>query len=285
MYLRELITQAALYLPTRYNQKMVEDVIFAVFRAAIEELMLNPADADISIQGIGRFYCNRKYVDALRLKVGKEEKDKVKLYWVIKFKPALPLKRLFNGTVDPINYRICNRYLYPEYHEGEIVGAGVGKKVVKAPEIMHSNKYWIDKIRDLQKGKLRLTENGTLVKVPPVTRPKVDKRGRPLKRMTPDGIRDEVMRQLYRDLKRELRYLREGKITEADLDLAKYGCKDEIQLIKDMKEAEAKGEPFNYYHRRRKRKLNTKRKKKSEQVREQITGCSVGEERKSEETS
>lgn len=285
MNFKEWAAQTALLLPTRYSQETVENILYAAVKAAIEELMANPAEANLTLMGVGRFYCNRNYHRAYKPAEGAYATGKLKLNWMIRFKPSRKFKEFFNGLSDPDDYAICGRYFNLDKHIGENYGYGAFKKEIKSPEIMHNNQYWLERIRGLQAGRLKLEANGSFSKVERPKRYDVDKRGRPLKKKSPEHIRDELMIQLRRDLKRELRQLRRGEITEADLDLAKYGCKEEIQLIREMNAAKARGEPVNYYHRRRKKKLHIRRKKKSEQVREQTTGCTVGEECKSEETS
>lgn len=108
--------------------ELVKHVLVMAIRVALEEFMANPADADLDIKGIGRFYLNRRicHNNFYGLGEGKEYEPK----WTIQFKPSIRLKDTLNGKWDIRKLVIGSVIpLYPEYaYKDGTKAFGSGKK-------------------------------------------------------------------------------------------------------------------------------------------------------------
>ena len=118
---------------------LVKDILVMAIRVAIEELMTNPADADLDITGIGRFYLNHRVCHNNFYELGSGKEYTVK--WTIQFKPSSVLKDTINGKRDVHDLLIGSVIpLYPEhiYKSGKKI-RGSGKKFKEKPKIREYN--------------------------------------------------------------------------------------------------------------------------------------------------
>ena len=196
------------------DEDLVRKVMLTAIRTGIEELSANPAEADIDIQGIGRFYLNYRTMHN-NFYYMKRGADEYVSRWEFRFRAALSLRHVINQRKPLTDLNVAGNYLYPEYHtdeDGFIIKNGkVTDKHIDDKEIRHPNEYWIKKIDQIQKGEVLMLPDG-----------KFEKRGRPRKKMDGEKIRERVLTEMRRDLRRELRHERQGKITQDDWRMAKW---------------------------------------------------------------
>lgn len=210
-----------------YEDQVWEVMIFAI-RTGIEELLANPEKADVYIPCIGRFYLNFSYVKNVfhdTLGVGKEGSVG---RWKLKFKASRVVLSAINGKSSLYDMEVSRRYLYPEMHEEKEkkVGNGYIKEVGQERERCRPDSWWIKRIDGMLKGEWRY-RNGKFSKVLNYEEYEKEKKrlmklGRPANHMDIDKIIDKVNMEMKRDLKRELRQLKQGKITEDELRMAKW---------------------------------------------------------------
>ena len=214
MNFKELCLQVAKESRSEFNQNDVKKVLLLAIRVILEEFSVNPIDADLNISGFGRFYMNRNKFHVGNCIQGNDRE--YKYLWTFNFRAYRKLKELINGKLNPIDYQVSRFYLYPEYHMED----GVAKTYngmtssLQPNEIRHTNEYWLEKIKAIQEDKLRLQEDGTFVEI--------EKRGRPRLRLSAIQVRHLVMIELKRDLRRELRWEKQGKITKEDWTIARW---------------------------------------------------------------
>ena len=101
---------------------LVHEVIACAIRAVIEEFLANPADADLNIEGIGRFYMNHRVCHQnFRYKGNSpsgitEQNEQYLVRWTIHFTPYKKLKDVMNGRMDAREMLLGGCFpLYPEY--------------------------------------------------------------------------------------------------------------------------------------------------------------------------
>lgn len=93
--------------------ELVKDIMTTAIRVAMEELLSNPAEADLDILGIGRFYLNHRICHN---NFPTEDKPEYATAWTLHFRPARPIKEVINGKRDYREMLIAHNIpLYPEY--------------------------------------------------------------------------------------------------------------------------------------------------------------------------
>ena len=214
MNFSEWCLQTSKELGLEADEDLVRRVLLTAIRTGLEELSANPIHADLDITGIGRFYLNYRIMhnNFYHLKEGAEEYVKK---WEIHFKPSVPLKYVLNQRKPLTDLLVGGNYIYPEFHTDEngfIIKHGqITDKNINDKTIRHSNEYWLKKIAQIQKGDVKMLPDG-----------KFEKRGRPPKKRSIEQVRSKVMEEMRRDLRRELRWERQGKITKDDWGIAKW---------------------------------------------------------------
>jgi DNA polymerase II large subunit len=119
----EWYEQTAREMDSNIPKELVKDVLVNAIRVALEELLSNPAEAELSIKCVGRFYLNRTRCYKVAA-TGKNPDQK--LVWTIHFKPSNVLKEILNGRRDHRELMIATTIpLYPDYVES---GQGRYKK-------------------------------------------------------------------------------------------------------------------------------------------------------------
>ena len=92
---------------------LVRDIMVAGIRLIVEEFLINPAEVDFEILGIGRFYLNHRICHN---NFPVDEDSEYKTYWTIQFKPSKILKDVLNGKKDPHGMLIGYKTpLYPDF--------------------------------------------------------------------------------------------------------------------------------------------------------------------------
>lgn len=91
---------------------LVKDIMLDAIRVVLEEFLTNPAEADFSIQSIGRFYMNHRICHN---NFPTENSPEYKTYWTIQFTPSDKLKEVLNGKRDPRTLVIGTAFLYPDF--------------------------------------------------------------------------------------------------------------------------------------------------------------------------
>ena len=113
MTFRDWYLQVAREHPDNIPIDLVKSVLLWAIRVAIEEMMANPASADLDILGLGRFYLNRRYTHVTPSDFACDE-EKMLIRWSIHFKPSRQLKETLNGQRDVREFIIAHNSLYPE---------------------------------------------------------------------------------------------------------------------------------------------------------------------------
>ena len=120
---------------------LVKDIMKNAIRIAIEEFLANPADADLSITGIGRFYLNHRICHN---NFPTEDKPEYATAWTIHFRPARPLKEVFNGKRDYREMLIGHNIpLYPDYMMNEDGTMKMGCNKNKPIQIISKHRYTV----------------------------------------------------------------------------------------------------------------------------------------------
>ena len=231
MNFTEWCQQTAKELGYGYSKDIVIKVMLMAIRVALEEFGANPVQANLTLYGIGKFYMNhRKYYH--NVKYTKDQPKEVYMLkegfhaiWEMRFIAGQPVKDLINGRKKITELKCNGYYLYPEYlNEQQINNKEI--KIPKEQEIRHPNDYWIRKINLMKKGVLDFVNNEwvkTGFSVEEWEKAQIDKkRGRPCNKLTSEQVRNKVMTEMRRDLRRELRQFRKGEITEDELRMAKW---------------------------------------------------------------
>ena len=203
------------------DKKLIEDILLTAFRVVLEEFGTNPAEADLDLNGIGRFYFNHRVCHNNFPII--EEREYI-TRWTIQFRPYRKIKFIVNGRIPLTDATVGGRYLYPEYHtdeEGYILtkkGNRTSRKI-KEKEIRHRNDFWLKKIEEIQNNKIKLTEEKTFEPVDEGEQPSVKeqkkttkKRGRPRKNKHSP---------------------RKKKKTKDKLDLSKHNTNEELNSEKN----------------------------------------------------
>lgn len=120
---------------------LVHEVIACAIKSAIEEFLANPADADLDIGGIGRFYMNHRVCHQnIKYKGNSpngitEQDEKYVVRWTIHFKPSKKIKQVMNGKMDAREILLGGCFpLYPEYMIDENGYTKRGRKIkIKSP--------------------------------------------------------------------------------------------------------------------------------------------------------
>lgn len=215
MNLNEWCAEISKQMGVSVTPELAKDVMMVAIRTGIEELSSNPAEAEVHIHGVGRFYLIRFKGYNGFYHLGKGEESDMYI-WMLRFKPSRMMKEVFNNKRPLSDLSINGYYLYPEYHlneEGYILtttGQNTGKKITDK-EVRHPNEYWYKKIEQIQKGEIRLNPNREF-----------EKRGRPRTKLNINQVSSKVLKEMRRDLRRELRHERQGKITKDDWELARW---------------------------------------------------------------
>lgn len=128
----EWVRQIHRELESRVPLELVKDIMNNAMRVAFEELYSNPAEADLNIVGIGRFYLNRRICHN---NFPTKDHPEYAPAWTIHFKVSPRMKEVFNGKKDPRELFIAHNIpMYPEYiyNEDGTVKKGFGtRRVVK----------------------------------------------------------------------------------------------------------------------------------------------------------
>lgn len=208
MNFTDLCLQVAQESTSEFNQTDVKKVLLSSIRVMLEEFSINPIDAELNIKGFGKFCLGRHKYHVGNCVQGNDSEYRFK--WVIRFCPSRILKELINGVYNPIDYQVSGNYLYPEYHmENGVLINSQGKKSAIQPKQI---RYRYECPRDLHERKVKLLEDGTYV----------ERRGRPRSKRSVLQVRHIVLLQMRRDLRRELRWERQGKITKDDWTIARW---------------------------------------------------------------
>lgn len=202
------------------EKEHIRDVILATIRVMIEELAINPAEAEVMISGFGKLYLSfKKNVKNTMFKTmgrGVETEGT----WVVYFKPSKKLKDVVNGRMKLEDMTIGDRYLFPEFHmvdETHVYDdSGNILSTVRKKEIRHTNEYWFKQIEKIKAGKLEVKKDGTIGKV--------ERRGRPHKKLTQEQIRNKAMYDIRREYRRARRQREKAEKEQREL-LAKEESK------------------------------------------------------------
>lgn len=89
MTFREWYCQIAREMDSNIPRELVKDVLVNAIRVALEEFLANPADAELSIKGIGRFYLNHR---VCHNNFPTEDSHEYKTHWTMHFRPSIVLK-------------------------------------------------------------------------------------------------------------------------------------------------------------------------------------------------
>lgn len=115
MTFREWCMQIAKESTSQVPYEFVRELMICAIRVAYEELLSNPAEADLDIKGIGRFYLNHRICHN---NFPTEDKPEYAAHWTLHFRPARFIKDTINGRQDPRLLTVASAYpLYPEYYE------------------------------------------------------------------------------------------------------------------------------------------------------------------------
>jgi hypothetical protein len=96
---------------------LVKEVLLTALRVGVEELMSNPAEADLDIKGIGRFYLHRRLFKIPKNEINPNGADHV-YRWVLQFKCAKMLREIICGRRPLEDLTIAKVLpLYPEYKQ------------------------------------------------------------------------------------------------------------------------------------------------------------------------
>ena len=106
-------------------KEFVMDIMATAIRVALEEFSTNPIDADLTIEGIGRFYLNhercympQQFFNRDKVLVKREfisEKEKKFTRWILRFTTAKPLSDVLNGRRSMNDLVVAGSIpLYPE---------------------------------------------------------------------------------------------------------------------------------------------------------------------------
>lgn len=115
MTFAEWCMQTAKESTSQVPYEFVRELMICAIRVAYEELMSNPAEADLDICGIGRFYLNHRICHN---NFPTDDKPEYAAHWTLHFKASTCIKEAINGRRDPRLLSIGNSFpLYPEYFE------------------------------------------------------------------------------------------------------------------------------------------------------------------------
>lgn len=183
---------------------LIHLIMETAIRVGLEELSANPVDAEIEILGVGRFFLTRY---KRRIMGKRDEPITYAPRWNLQFKPSIKIKQVINNKMPMTDLMVGLHYIYPEYHEGK------ENRITKLEDKdkRHTDQYWFNKIEQLQTGELAIVDKTTF-----------EKRGRPRKKRTHEYVRRKILEEMRRDLRRELRWERQGKITKDEWRMAKW---------------------------------------------------------------
>lgn len=136
----EWAKQTAREVESNVPYELVKDIMVNAIRVATEEMLSNPAEADLDITGIGRFYLNHRICHN---NFPTPEHPEYETYWTLHFKPARVLKEVFNGKRDVREMMIgCFIPLYPEYvyNEDGSVKKGYPRGITKNYKVKYDVK-------------------------------------------------------------------------------------------------------------------------------------------------
>lgn len=160
MTFREWCYQTAKDYGNGIPRKLVHEIMTRAIRVALEEFMANPADAELDIRSIGRFYLNRRYIHVQESQFGCEEKTVIR--WSVHFKPSRKLKDAINGKEDYREILIgAATPLYPEYIRNEDGSRkkGSGRKFKKEPSVAEytfkKNIKYFEAVKDMEKQEIQ----------------------------------------------------------------------------------------------------------------------------------
>ena len=123
MTFKEWCRATAKETPSKVPILLAEEVITTAIRVAIEELMANPADADLDISSICRFYLNHrvchympKYRNIEQPNENATSGEENRVRWTLHCTPRAGLKDVLNGRKDIRTLLIGGGTpLYPEF--------------------------------------------------------------------------------------------------------------------------------------------------------------------------
>lgn len=223
MTFSEWVTEISKQMGMKADKDLIADVLVMAIRVALEEFGTNPVDADLVIPSIGRFYMNHRRVKNALVHKGGEERP---ARWLMRFRASAQLKRIINNEFPITDVVIGKRYLYPELHSDKVNKPFYQKTLEpnrdKDKEIRHTNEYWYKIIEKVQRGEMRYVNGELVTSGIKGYKEKIEKRGRPRRYCSATEINRRVLDAMRRDLRREKRWLAQGKITEKDLYLAKW---------------------------------------------------------------
>lgn len=226
MTFSEWVTEISREMGMKADKDLIADVLVMAIRVAYEEFGANPVDADLIIPSIGRFYMNHKRIyNKLGSKDGEDVERPAR--WTMHFKPSSHLKKVINNEIPLTDAMVGKRFLYPELHTDKINKSSYYQKTLdphknKDKEIRHTNEYWYKIIEKVQRGEMRYVNGELVISGIKGFKEKIEKRGRPHRYCSASEINRRVLGAMRRDLRREKRWLAQGKITEKDLTLAKW---------------------------------------------------------------
>lgn len=223
MTFSEWVKEISREMGMKADRDFIADVLVVAIRVALEEFGANPVNADLNIPSIGRFYMSHlKLPSSVTSKVGEGNTTR----WIMRFKPSSRLKKIINNQVPLTDTLIGKRFLYPELHSDKVNQAFYQKTLEpnrdKDKEIRHPNEYWYKIIEKIQRGELRYVNGEFVTSGVKGYKEEIEKRGRPHRYCSASEINRRVLDAMRRDLRREKRWLAQGKITEKDLYLAKW---------------------------------------------------------------
>ena len=231
MNFNEWCKQISRELGTRVHREDVYTIMYTAFRVAMEEFAISPDNAELFIYGIGRFYLNvERHRNYLGEAYGQEPYRYIR---TIRFVPSRMLKDTIRGERRLEDLAIGQHFLFPEFHmdeEGNVyhVDGTATKYYEKKREVRHTNEYWIKHIKLLQQGKEILNEDGSFSKIKQKKPIPYERRGRPALKLTPAQVRQRVMTEMRRELRREKRNQRK------ELEQKKKELEDEQQLWREL---------------------------------------------------
>ena len=127
----EWYEQTAREMASNIPKELVKDVLVNAIRVALEEFLANPADADLDIKCIGRFYLNHRFCHN---NFPTSDSPEYKTYWTLHFRPSGVLKEVLNGKRDHRDLIIATTIpLYPDFVEsgqGQYRKSGGRRKIV-----------------------------------------------------------------------------------------------------------------------------------------------------------
>lgn len=110
----ELCKQVAKECEQGVTYEQVQKIIATMWRIMLEELFINPGEANIMLPGIGQFYMKRKRLNCGVWENGVQVRKEQQLHWCFRFKPSSCVRMVLAGRRELKDLKIGSTPLYFE---------------------------------------------------------------------------------------------------------------------------------------------------------------------------